>query len=68
MRELYQLHFWAWHHSAHLDHHGYEGLQRRHAPNVLGYGQTFNAPFSGYSLWRRRLRKVQKHAMYRWHI
>ncbi|WP_448522689.1 glycoside hydrolase family 172 protein [Pseudothermotoga sp.] len=32
------------------------------------FGQTFNAPFSGYPLWHRRLGDVTKHAMYRWHI
>lgn len=30
------------------------------------FGQTFNAPFSGYPLWHTG--EVTKHAMYRWHI
>jgi hypothetical protein len=30
------------------------------------FGQTFNAPFSGYPLWHTG--GVTKHAMYRWHI
>ncbi|WP_197536859.1 glycoside hydrolase family 172 protein [Pseudothermotoga hypogea] len=32
------------------------------------FGQTFNAPFSGYPLWHKRFGEAPKHAMYRWHI
>ncbi|MCS6949434.1 MAG: glycoside hydrolase family 172 protein [Armatimonadota bacterium] len=33
-----------------------------------GFGETFNAPFTGYPLWRREPGEVPRHALYRWHI
>ncbi|MGC8784669.1 MAG: glycoside hydrolase family 172 protein [Armatimonadota bacterium] len=33
-----------------------------------GFGETFNAPFTGYPLWRREPGEVPRHGLYRWHI
>ncbi|MGQ9486983.1 MAG: glycoside hydrolase family 172 protein [Armatimonadota bacterium] len=33
-----------------------------------GFGETFNAPFTGYPLWRKEPGTVPKHGLYRWHI
>lgn len=33
-----------------------------------GFGETFNAPFTGYPLWQREPGAVPKHGLYRWHI
>jgi len=33
-----------------------------------GFGDTFNAPFTGYPLWQREPGAVPKHGLYRWHI
>ncbi len=33
-----------------------------------GFGETFNAPFTGYPLWYREPGAVPKHGLYRWHI
>lgn len=33
-----------------------------------GFGETFNAPFTGYPLWRKEPGEVPRHGLYRWHI
>lgn len=33
-----------------------------------GFGETFNAPFTGYPLWRQEPGEVPRHGLYRWHI
>lgn len=33
-----------------------------------GFGETFNAPFTGYPYWQRGPGAVPKHGLYRWHI
>jgi len=32
------------------------------------FGETFNAPFTGYPLWRKEPGEVPRHGLYRWHI